>query len=243
MRTSTIIASIAAIAIFALAPLKATAQQNNQPCIDQSAKAERKVTPDELYISITINEKDTKGKVTVEQQQNAMIKALQALKIDVEKNLTLNFMDSQVSYTTFRRNLTPRTTATYMLKLDNADTMQKVISSLEANGITNIQLVSTRYSKADELYNELGVEAMKKAQSQAAILAGAVGQSIGAAISINSWSSNSGGAQPRLYKSRAVIEENAMVSADGAEPVIEIGKLTFSVNVNVKFILNEGAEK
>ena len=99
------------MAIFAFAPLKATAQQSNQPSIDQSAKAERKVTPDELYISITINEKDTKGKVTVEQQQNAMIKALQALKIDVEKNLTLNFMDSQVSYTTFRRNLTPRTTA------------------------------------------------------------------------------------------------------------------------------------
>ncbi|MBQ8270938.1 MAG: SIMPL domain-containing protein [Bacteroidaceae bacterium] len=241
MKTSRIIASVATAAILAFAPLSAMAQQDIQPCIEQSAKAERKVTPDELYISITINEKDNKGKVSVEKQQNAMIKALQQLGIDVEKNLTLNFMDSQVSYSTFRRNITPRTTATYMLKLDNAEIMQKVISKLEEKDITNIQLVTTRYSKADELYNELGIEAMKKAQSQAATLAEAVGQSIGAAININSWNSSNGGAQPRLYKSRATMAENAAIE-DSAEPVIEIGKLTFSVNVNVKFILKEGKE-
>lgn len=238
------IAAIALIAIAATTPASLAAQQETRPYIDQSAKAERRVTPDELFLNITISEKDNKGKTSVEERQQLMIKALTSLGIDVEKSLTLNFMGSEISYTTFRRNITPRTTATYVLKIGNAETMQKVINKLEANDITNIQLTRTNYTKAEELYKELGVEAMKKAQAQAASLAGAVGQEIGSALSINSWTSSSGGAQPRLYKARnAVLEESAdLATGAGDEPQIEVGKITYSVNVNVKFLLKEKAE-
>ena len=233
------ITRLIALAIIILTPIGAIAQEQARPYIDQNTKAERKVTPDELFLSITINEKENKGKTTVEEQQSLMIKALQTLGINVEKDLTLNFMGSEISYTTFHRNITPRTTATYTLKLGNADTMQKVISKLEANGITNIQLVKTNYTKADELYNELGIEAMKKAQAQAAALAGAVGQSIGPAISISSWSSTNGNTQPRLYKSRSNTLEEAVLATDSTEPQIEVGEITYTVNVNVKFLLKE----
>lgn len=226
------------IATILFAHTAATAQEQTRPSIDQSAKAERKITPDELFLNITINEKENKGKTTVEEQQSFMIKALQSLGINVEKELTLNFMGSEISYTTFHRNITPRTTATYTLKLGNADTMQKVISKLEANGITNIQLVKTNYTKADKLYNELGIEAMQKAQSQATALAGAVGQSIGPAISISSWSSTSGNTQPRLYKARSS-NLDTLVEENSAEPQIEVGEITYTVNVNVRFLLKE----
>ena len=239
MRNLKQIASLLAIAIIAFAPIKVTAQGENTPYIDQNAKAERKVTPDELFLSITISEKDNKGKSTVEEQQDLMIKELQKEGIDVERNLTLNFMGSEISYTAFRRNINPRTSATYTLKLTNAATMQKVISKLEANGITNTQLVKTNYSKADELYKELGIEAMKKAQAQAAALAGAIEQNIGRALSINSWTSSTAGAQPRLYKSRSNTLEEAVLATDSTEPQIEVGEITYTVNVNVRFLLKE----
>ena len=234
------IKTFALIALLLAAPAAIAAQNNEQPTITQTAKAQRDVTPDELFLTITINEKDNKGKTTVEEQQKKMIDVLKNAGVDVEKNLTLNFMGSQISYTTFRRNVNPRTTATYMLKLHDAGTMQSIIAKLEAQGITNIQLTGTKYSKAEELCNELGAEAMKKAKAQAANLAAAVGQSIGPAIEISSWNSNNG-STPILYKARSntmLSEVNIDDIADGG-PQIEIGKITFSVNVTVKFLLNE----
>lgn len=234
------ILKFAAVAIIAIAPATIWAQTESQPYIMQNITCEQEVTPDELYISITINEKENKGKQSVEELQTKMIKELQSLHIDVEKALTLNFMGSEVSYTTFRRSAVPRTTATYILKLSDADTMQKVVAKLEALGITNISLARTNYSKENEIYNELGAKAMKQAKEAAASLAGAIGQSIGAAISVNSNRYSSGNNQPRLYKARNTMlsEVNIDDIADDG-PRIEIGKITYNVNVNVKFLLNE----
>lgn len=235
------ILKFAAVAIIAIAPATIWAQTESQPYIMQNITCEHEVTPDELYISITINEKENKGKQSVEELQTKMIKELQSLHIDVEKALTLNFMGSEVSYTTFRRSAVPRTTATYILKLSDADTMQKVVAKLEALGITNISLARTNYSKENEIYNELGAKAMKQAKEAAASLAGAIGQSIGAAISVNSNRYSSGNNQPRLYKARSntmLSEVNIDDIADDG-PRIEIGKITYNVNVNVKFLLND----
>ena len=235
------ILKFAAVAIIAIAPATIWAQTESQPYIMQNITCEQEVTPDELYISITINEKENKGKQSVEELQTKMIKELQSLHIDVEKALTLNFMGSEVSYTTFRRSAVPRTTATYILKLSDADTMQKVVAKLEALGITNISLARTNYSKENEIYNELGAKAMKQAKEAAASLAGAIGQSLGAAISVNSNRYSSGNNQPRLYKARSntmLSEVNIDDIADDG-PRIEIGKITYNVNVNVKFLLNE----
>lgn len=228
---------IAAIAAFALL-IPAMAQSDNHPYIMQNSTCEQKVTPDELYVSITINEKDNKGKKSVEQLQEAMIKELEAIGIDVEKNLTLNDMGSEIAYSTFKRSITPRTSATYMLKLGSAATMQRIIDRLEQQGITNIQLVRTRYSKEQEIYLELGTKAMKQAKQEAASLASAIGQSIGPALSINSNKYSSDNAMPRLYKARNTMLESADI-APAEEPEIEIEKITFTVNVNVKFLLNE----
>lgn len=234
------ILKFATVAIIAIAPATIWAQTESQPYIMQNITCEQEVTPDELYISITINEKENKGKQSVEELQTKMIKELQSLHIDVEKALTLNFMGSEVSYTTFRRSAVPRTTATYILKLSDADTMQKVVARLEALGITNISLARTSYSKENEIYNELGAKAMKQAKEAAASLAGAIGQSIGAAISVNSNRYSSGNNQPRLYKARNTMlsEVNIDDIADDG-PRIEIGKITYNVNVNVKFLLSE----
>lgn len=231
-----IIAAIAALTIF----MPAMAQNDDLPYIMQNATCEQEVTPDELFVSITINEKENKGKKSVEELQRTMIKELEAIGIDVEKDLTLNYMGSAISYSTFKRNVTPRTNATYMLKLGSATTMQKVIARLEANGITNIQLVRTNYSKEDEIYRQLGAKAMKNAKEEAGNLATAIGQSIGTAISISSNKYSSGNRQPRLFKARnTMLEEASLDIATDEEPQIEIGKITYTVNVNVKFLLKE----
>ena len=232
-----IIAATIAVMLCAL-PQAAKSQVDTKPYIDMSTTVKREVTPDELYLKITINESDYKGKKSLEEMQEAMIGALKENRIDIPECLTLNYMGSEVSYTTFSKKIKPRTEATYMLKLYDAAIMQQVIASLEKRQISDIQLSQTKFTKEQELKNEMAVEAMQQAQAEAKVLAGAIGQEIGKAISINSWM-NSGQTQPRLYKARAnmvlddAVSDESMVSS----PVISIGKITYTFNVNVRFEL------
>ncbi|MBQ7878720.1 MAG: SIMPL domain-containing protein [Bacteroidaceae bacterium] len=237
-RISTLICIAAVTVIMALMPTDVAAQTTQQPYIDMQANVEREVTPDELYISITIKESDYKGKKSLADMQEAMLGVLKRNRIDVPECLTLDFMGSNVSYKIFSSRMIPKSQARYILKLNDAAIMQKIIYDLEDANISNIELEETKYTKEDELKTELGIEAMKKAQSQAIALAGAIGQEIGKAISINSWMSHNN-PQPRLYKAaRAMTTEEAAVDAAGVTPqAISISKLTYSVNVNVRFEL------
>lgn len=229
----------AIVATIALATATiASAQSLQTPYINMQSSAEQQVTPDEIYISITIKESDYKGKATLQEKQQAMLSILKTNKINIDECLSLNFMGSNVSYKTFSRKPTPQSQATYILKLNDAAIMQNVIYSLEEEQISNIQLIETKYTKEDSIRKELGIQAMKKAQEEAASLAGAVGQEIGKAITISSWFSQNS-PQPRMYKARndlITLEESAQQQPNSAAQ-ISIAKITYNVNVDVKFEL------
>ena len=233
----TMTAAFATIMLFLTMPTKSTAQTATQPYIDINACVEREVTPNELYLQITISEKDYKGKKTLEEMQDAMIGVLKINRIDIPECLTLSYMGSEISYKTFSKNMIAKTEATYLLKLNDATTMQNVIASLEERQISDIELVRTKYTGEKELKAEMGVEAMQQAKAEAQILAGAIEQEIGKAINISYWMS-SGESQPRLYKSQArSMTEEAIADNSVMQPVISIGKNTYRFTVNVRFEL------
>lgn len=239
MKTRLIIVTLIVTALSLTAAGRATAQVNTQPQINMSTTVEREVTPDELYLRIIINENDYKGKKSLEEMQEAMLGALKENRIDIPECLSLNYMGSEVSYKAFSKKIKPKTQATYTLKLHDAAIMQQVIASLEKRQISNIELTKVKYTKEKELKNEMAVEAMLQAQAEARVLAGAIGQEIGKAISIDSWM-NSGQTQPRMYKARANAAFEDAVTLDESvvvEPVISIGKITYSFRVNVTFEL------
>ncbi|MBR5455364.1 MAG: SIMPL domain-containing protein [Bacteroidaceae bacterium] len=238
MKRSTILTAVTTMFLLAFLPITAKAQNITQPYIDINSTATREVTPDEIYLRITIKESDYKGKKSLEEMQEAMLGALKINRIDIPECLTLNYMGSDVSYKIFSKNINTRTEATYTLKLHDVATMQNVISALEERQISNIDLVKTKFTKEKELKHELAIEAMQQAQAEARTLAGAIGQEIGKALSINYWM-NSNDSQPRLYKSRAnmVMDESAVAGAGQQAPTFGIGKITYSLNVNVKFEL------
>lgn len=227
---------IGMLLITLFAPNSLIAQENSQPYIVMNASSERQVTPNELYLSITIKESDYKGKKSLEELQAAMISVLRAYKIDAAEALTLDFMGSSVSYKLFR-SMVPKTQANYKLKLPDVGKMQKIVSALESVGISNIELTDMKYTNSDELITELGAEALKKAQQRAQAYAAAIGQNIGKALSISSY--NSEAVQPRIYKSRAMlaVEDSAENASLAPQSSISAGKLTYRVEVTVRFLL------
>ncbi len=235
-KIGTLAMTIIAALLLAL-PAESMAQALNEPYIDISSNAKREVTPDEIFLRITIRESDYKGKKSLEEMQEAMIGALKINRIDIPECLSLNYMGSDVSYKLFSKSIKPKTEATYTLKLNDVATMQRVIASLEERQISNIGLARVRYTKEKELKTELAVEAMQQAQAEARVFAGAIGQEIGKALSISSWM-NGGEVQPRLYKSRAntlAVEEDAAI--EESVPSFGISKITYNLNVNVRFQL------
>lgn len=232
---------IVATSFFSVCFLLGAYTQNNLPTIpyiEVRASAARKVTPDELYLKITIKESDYKGKKNLREMQSIMVDILKKNGVNVDEDLTVLSMGSSVKLKTFSSKIKTLTEAVYVLKLTNADIMQNVIADLEKGDISNIILAETKYSKIKELESELSVEAVKQAKQRALDLVAAIGQEIGKAIYINSWSMNEI-VSPRNYKmtaGRSVVEESEDGAGFSSVP-LTITDNEYSVDVNVRFEL------
>lgn len=233
----TFITAFISIMLF-MPAIGAFAQENALPAIEMNTTVKREVTPDEIFLHITIKESDYRGRKTLEEMQQEMIGALMENRIDVPESLSLNYMGSEVSYRIFSSSVKPRSEATYTLKLYDAAIMQAVIASLEERQISNIELFRVAYTKENELKSEMATEAILQAQTEARTLATAIGQDIGKAINISSWMSGGQAAQPRMYRNVTNSDaEDAAEEAGAGMPQFNIGKLTYSFTVNVKFEL------
>ena len=214
------------------------------PSIEVRGKAEVKVAPDELSLSIRIDEQNYKGKYTLEEKQDEMVRILQRYGVNIEEDLKVGFMGSDVKLGLFRSQLKSLASATYILKLDSVGKMQQVIDALGKSGISDVKLVKTAYSKKNELEMQLAVEAVKDAKARAVVLSKALGQELGIALQIYVRPMWSNDPTPR-YRSGAFMAKNAGAEeemADGAvapsaASMMSVTEITFSVEVTAKFEL------
>lgn len=215
----------------------AYAQQSNT--IETSVNVKKEVIPDEIFISITINEKDNKGKVSVENQEKQMIKALSSLGIDTKSSLTVDNMGSTLKQNTLKKDnifISKR----YTLKVSKAKDASSAIQALKEIDIAQafVSRVAISDSLEREVKNQLLVEAAQKAQENASILASAVGRKAGKAIYIQNYYSFDSSAGARMM---TVAYTTAKSSADNAvaESVqeLEITKKSLNITVNCKFEL------
>ena len=224
--------ALVVVAIFATS--RASAQELGQtiPTISVNGSSQLKVLPDEIYISIKLDENDTKGKVTLEEQRRNMFAALKRVGVDAEKQLSVVDMNS--SY--YRRRGALAVTQ-YELKVATAEAVSKVFEALEKAGIPNVNVSRTAYSKMEELRTEARKAAMVNAQQRARELAEAVGQSIGACYEINDYTTTT---QPVVYRSKVMLANSASLDAvaEEAEPNVEFEQIVVSYNLSAKFLLN-----
>lgn len=209
------------------------AQETN--CIEVSARVEKQITPDIIYIGITIDEQNGKGKDYIETKEREMIKILQELKIDVAKNLTVQDMNSDLKKYFLKKN-NILATKSYTLKVSTADEVAAVFDALNNLGISNVSLTKTAISPELEkqVKDELLASAAKKAQENAIILAEAVGSKAGKVIYIQNYYNF---AQP--YAANFSLRNAKSVATDGiveeSIPALEISKSTISINVMCRF--------
>lgn len=229
-----ILGVVALLTFIVFTTTDASAQELGQtiPTVSVNGSAQLKVLPDEIYITIKLDESDTKGKVTLEEQRRNMFAALKKAGIDAEKQLSV--VDMSSSY--YRRRGALAVTQ-YELKVATTEAAGKVFEVLEKAGIPNVNVTRTAYSKMEELRSETRKAAIVNAQQRARELAEAIGQSVGACYEINDYTTTS---QPVVYRSKVMMANSASLDAvaEEAEPNVEFDQIVVSYNVSAKFLLN-----
>lgn len=156
----------------------------DQPYVETKAKVDTLVTPNRIFLSIFINEEDTKGKISVEEQENKMANKLKSLGVDLDKQLTLSDLGSNFNKY-FLKSQDIEKNKSYSLLVYTAKAAGEIIRSLEQIGISNVDLERTEYSKMEELKLELKSKAILKAKLQAEYLVKPLDQKVGSAIHIS----------------------------------------------------------
>ena len=108
--------------------------------VEVNGVAEREVEPDRIYLTITINERESKGRITVEKQEQDMIVALRKLGIDTKEQLRVN----DISSSRLKRTQAV-TTKSYQLLLTEPTLVSEVIATLQEAGITAIGIEKAFY--------------------------------------------------------------------------------------------------
>lgn len=159
----------------------------DQPYVETSAKVDTLVIPDRIYLNISITEKDTKGKISVEELETKMNEKLKSLGIITEKQLTLNDLSSNYKkYFLMKHDILKN--KNYTLLVNNAKIAGRVIVALEEIEISNVVLEKTEYSKAEEMIMTLKSEGIMKAKNQTIAMTKPLNQKVGTAIFISDFS-------------------------------------------------------
>lgn len=216
------------VIVFVTKSFSQTENIQNLPSVEVNGTADTLVVPDEIFINITLSENDSKQ--SVEQQEAKMIKAFQAIGINVEKDLSTSDMISDFK-NRFLRSKDVIKTKTYQLKVHDAMTAGKVFAALEDNGIANSSIDHVDYSGMDEMKNICRTKAIENAKAIADALVKPLGQEVGKAIQIADMNNTP------IYNARVqAIGYLAKANSD-TTPQIDFQKIKITASENVKFLL------
>lgn len=218
-----------------LLSFSSNAQTNflDKPYMEINSLADSLVVPDEIFLSITLNEADSKNKISTEELEAKLLKILNSLKIDNQKDLSLkNYGSKNNNY--FLKGKQVIKSKTYELKLNSAEIANELLFQAEAEGISNIRITKMQHSKSKEIQQILKVKAIEKGKANAKIMAQTAEQKLGKILYI---------ADSYTYVN--VMTDDIIVSgyrstsrATNSEMSgVEFQKMKFQSNINLKFEL------
>ncbi|MEJ7557416.1 MAG: SIMPL domain-containing protein [Pedobacter sp.] len=227
-----------AIAFAAVLSLSASAQQVDlRKKISVSGSSEMEVTPDIIYLSISLKEyfKDNsnKKKVDITTLENQLFTAVQKAGLDKD-NLTINNLSSYNYATEKKKNPDFLASKQYRLKVTDLNKWNDIIGAVDAKGIAYTNIESYDYSKIEALKKDLKVKALQAAKIKASYLVEALGDKLGSVIDIQEVN-NEQYPQP-IYRTNMMMKSAmADVNAEAAAADIDFKKIKLNYTMNTVF--------
>lgn len=225
-----------ALAFVALFSMSAMAQQVDlRKKISVSGSAETEVTPDIIYLSISLKEylkdNNSKKRVDITELENQLYNAV--LKAGIAKeNLMVNNISSFNYVTEKKKNPDFLASKQYRLKVTDLNKWNQIIGAIDPKGIAYTNIDSYDYSGIEALKKELKIKALQAAKAKAAYMVEALGEKLGGVIDIQE-SNNEAYPQP-MYRANTMMMKAEMDSAAGA-PELDFKKIKLNYIVNTVF--------
>ena len=168
-------------------------QTDNKPPvkkIEVNGSAEMEITPDEIYLSITLKEyyqsKNKTNKVDISTLEKQLQQAVANAGIPKE-NLTIeNVFGFNPDWWRGKKKNDPDFLAEkrYRLKLNKLDKTNIILAAVDDEGISNVNISSYTHSKMEEYRKEVKMKAIQAAKAKATYLLGAIDESIAGILEV-----------------------------------------------------------
>lgn len=225
-----------ALAFVAFLSFSAFAQQVDlRKKITVSGTAESEVTPDIIYISISLKEylkdNNSKNRVDITTLENQLYRAVQQAGIPKE-NLTVSSLSGYATARDKKKDPNFLASKQYRLKVNDLNNYNAIIEAIDPKGIAYTNVESYDYSKIERLKMELKVKAMLAAKTKATYLVEALGDKLGSAIDIQEINNE---VFPQAnYRGNSMMMKTAMADAESA-PELDFKTIKLSYTINAVF--------
>ncbi len=205
--------------------------------IEVNGSAETEITPDEIYIAISLKEyfkdNNNKKRVSITELEKELYAAV--IKAGIPKeDLMINNVSGYTDYWNKKKDPNFLASKQYKLKVKDLNSFNQIIAAIDPKGIASTYVESYNHSKIAQLKNDLRVKALLNAKEKATALTNAVGDRLGSALLIQDHNTDYN-VQP-VYRNYAMMSAKAEVAADGmAAPEIDFKKIKLQYTVNVTF--------
>ncbi len=198
--------------------------------IEVNGTAEAEVTPDEIYIGISLKEymRDNRKKVSIEELEIQLQKAVTKAGI-AQEDFMINNISAYNNYWDKKKDPTFLASKQYTIKVSDLNKLNTVIAAIDAKGVSSTSIERYAYSKEEDLKKELKIKALKQAKEKATYLVQSIGDKLYQTLEINE-SENNNYPQP-IYRTAMMKTESFADSA----PQIDFKKIKLSVNIRAVF--------
>ena len=202
--------------------------------IEVKGSSELEITPDEIFVSITLKEYKKGGtKVSLDVLESQLVKSAQKLKIPEDDLRVQNVYGYNWNW----RKKRPDDflgSKSFLLEVSDLKKMNKLIDMLDPEGLNSMNIQSFSHSQIEEFRREVKIGAMKAAKEKATYLLESVDEKLGGILEVQEI--DYGYQQPMMMRSNMALE-----SADvgGYQSDVEFKKIKLRAEMRVVFEILE----
>ena len=228
---------ITAIVILSVLSLSAFSQNPDiRRKIEVTGSAEAEVTPDIIYIGISLKEyfrdNNNRKKVEIEELERQLQKAVLDAGVPKE-NFTINNVSSYTDYWSKKKDPNFLAGKQYRIKVSDLAKLNQIIEGVDSKGIAYSNIEGYDYSKIESLKKDLKIKALMAAKEKATYLTAAIGQKVGSALEIQEIN-NEYYPQP-MYRANAMLKSDGVTSGIESMPEIDFKKIKLNYQMRTIF--------
>lgn len=212
-----------------------TDEKNPLRFITVTGTAEKEVTPDIIYLNLTLKEyfldKDGKNKIFIEDLE----RNFQRIALDnglSSENIAIESISGFTRLTSRKKTDSFLASKTYKIKINDLDKINSILDKLDPKALTSVYVSGYDFSQIEQIKKDLRIEAMQNAKIKANYCLSAVGESLGNLLEteIDETFLN----QPIGYSSSLFKNNNPLENSPNSDS-IDFKKIKLGATVHVKF--------